>query len=81
MSESSAILLLKKNFKIYYMNDLVTVYYPCAYCGEENETSVDSSAGSPQSYIEDCSVCCRPNTLHITILSEGSVNLRVEFEG
>ena len=26
---------------------------------------VDASAGSRQSYIEDCQVCCKPNVLHI----------------
>jgi hypothetical protein len=30
-----------------------------------NETSVDESAGSKQSYVEDCQVCCRPNVLKI----------------
>jgi hypothetical protein len=30
-----------------------------------NETSVDESAGSKQSYVEDCQVCCRPNVLQI----------------
>jgi hypothetical protein len=40
--------------------------YQCAGCGEWNETSVDSSAGSKQSYIEDCQVCCKPNILQIS---------------
>jgi hypothetical protein len=31
----------------------------CPYCGESIEFGVDTSAGE-QSYIEDCSVCCRP---------------------
>ena len=31
----------------------------CPYCGEWIEIQVDASAGE-QSYIEDCSVCCRP---------------------
>jgi len=30
-----------------------------------NETSVDESAGSKQSYVEDCQVCCRPNVLKV----------------
>lgn len=39
--------------------------FQCAGCGEWNETQVDSSAGSQQSYIEDCQVCCKPNVLHV----------------
>ncbi len=39
--------------------------FQCAGCGEENETDVDPSAGSKQSYVEDCQVCCKPNLLQI----------------
>ena len=39
--------------------------FQCAGCGEWIETTVDSSAGSKQSYVEDCQVCCKPNVLHI----------------
>lgn len=44
-----------------------TAEYQCGYCGEYSTTSVDLSAGYEQSYIEDCQVCCRPNTLYVTI--------------
>jgi Cysteine-rich CPXCG len=39
--------------------------FQCAGCGEWNETVVDESAGSRQSYVEDCQVCCKPNVLRI----------------
>ncbi len=39
--------------------------FQCAGCGEWNETTVDESAGTSQSYIEDCQVCCQPNLLSI----------------
>jgi hypothetical protein len=39
--------------------------FQCAGCGQENETGVDPSAGSKQSYVEDCQVCCKPNVLHV----------------
>jgi len=39
--------------------------FQCAGCGEWNETTVDESSGSRQSYVEDCQVCCKPNVLHI----------------
>ena len=43
----------------------MTSGYQCAGCGEWNETAVDESAGSKQSYIEDCQVCCKPNVLNV----------------
>jgi hypothetical protein len=39
--------------------------FQCASCGEWNVTAVDESAGSRQSYVEDCQVCCKPNVLRI----------------
>jgi hypothetical protein len=44
--------------------------FQCAGCGEWNETTVDESAGSNQSYVEDCQVCCRPNLLRVRIDAE-----------
>ena len=43
----------------------MTAGFQCAGCGEWNETSVDSSAGMRQQYVEDCQVCCKPNVLHV----------------
>jgi hypothetical protein len=39
--------------------------FQCAGCGEWNVTAVDESAGSRQSYVEDCQVCCKPNALRV----------------
>jgi hypothetical protein len=41
--------------------------YICAYCFQLNEIVLDASGGEEQEYIEDCEVCCRPNSLSITI--------------
>jgi hypothetical protein len=32
----------------------------CPYCGEPVDVVIDEGGGSPQSYVEDCPVCCRP---------------------
>ncbi len=32
----------------------------CPYCGEAVELVIDEGGGSPQLYVEDCPVCCRP---------------------
>ena len=63
------------------MNHLSTGFYTCAYCGEQNETLIDPSGGTPQTYTEDCSVCCRPNILHIVISEDGDISIIAEFEG
>ena len=41
----------------------------CPYCGERITLAVDCSVGS-QEYIEDCQVCCRPISLHVTVNEE-----------
>lgn len=47
-----------------------TADYICAFCGEVNTTFVDLSAGSRQSYVEDCQVCCCPNILYLRVNQE-----------
>ena len=57
--------------------------WQCGRCGEQNDTLVDPSAGFYQEYVEDCAVCCRPNTLSITIDPESfvvSIQSELEFE-
>ena len=43
-----------------------TGIYFCPHCGEEVDTSPDPGGGLEQVYVEDCPVCCRPNTLTAT---------------
>jgi hypothetical protein len=52
----------------------------CPYCGEQTEIIIDGSI-EQQSYIEDCSVCCRPIELSVTVAGETiAVNARREDE-
>lgn len=46
----------------------------CPYCGEVIEIVVDLSE-SEQQYIEDCSVCCRPMTVSVTVDGQGDATL------
>lgn len=55
------------------MDAIYTSGFQCAGCGEWNETQVDSTGGSRQSYIEDCQVCCKPNLLDVRWDGEGYV--------
>ncbi|MFN0119858.1 MAG: CPXCG motif-containing cysteine-rich protein [Blastocatellia bacterium] len=57
-----------------------TAVWYCPACGEENTSFVDLSAGSRQSYVEDCQVCCRPAVLRITIDVHGDVWITAEPE-
>lgn len=52
----------------------------CPYCGELIELMIDNSV-EEQSYIEDCSVCCRPIVVQVySHDSEVSVQLFSEDE-
>lgn len=46
----------------------------CPYCGEQIELIVDDSAGEQQ-YVEDCSVCCRPINVEVTLDDTNSIVL------
>ncbi len=54
--------------------------YGCAFCGEDNEVSVDPSGGRQQTFTEDCTVCCRPNLITLTIDDDGDVAIEVSQE-
>ena len=56
--------------------------FRCAWCFEMNEIFIDLSAGGDQVYVEDCQVCCRPNTIHVHIdLDTHQVTVENEPEG
>jgi len=44
--------------------------FVCAFCFQVNAITVDPTGGAHQEYVEDCQICCRPNTLHITVSPE-----------
>ncbi len=51
----------------------------CPYCGEFIEIEVDCSEDE-QSYIEDCSVCCRPINIDRSIDFDQQVQVQVAHE-
>lgn len=65
----------KKRAKLGHM--LVSMLKDCPYCGEENEIEVDPTAGSRQSYVEDCQVCCRPWAVKVRVASDGEVEAQL----
>ncbi len=38
----------------------------CQYCGELNVVWLDLTISGKQDFVEDCSVCCRPNRIILT---------------
>ncbi|WP_133501762.1 CPXCG motif-containing cysteine-rich protein [Cognatilysobacter terrigena] len=58
---------------------LSTLDTTCPYCGEPITLFVDASAGD-QTYIEDCTVCCRPMTVIVHVDAEGDADVRVQSE-
>ena len=54
--------------------------YGCAFCGEDNDVFVDPSGGHHQTFTEDCTVCCRPNLITLTIDDDGDVEIEVSQE-
>ena len=63
------------------MRTLIEATFPCAACGEANDTLVDPSHWTgKQSYVEDCRVCCRPNVLSVSIVGERA-EIKAELEG
>lgn len=37
--------------------------YTCPACYQQVDTSPDPGGGPQQEYVEDCTVCCRPNVI------------------
>lgn len=54
--------------------------YVCDACGEEIIIPLDLTEGSSQTYVEDCPVCCRANTIHVQVDDEGNAQVWAEPE-
>ncbi len=59
------------------MSLLVSAVILCPYCGEQNELLIDTSV-SPQEYIEDCFVCCRPMVVSVEVGDGGELSVAVK---
>lgn len=61
------------------LDDFLDVH--CPFCGETYGLAVDLSAGE-RSFIEDCTVCCRPIALRLELNADGSAaGLRAKRTG
>lgn len=51
----------------------------CPYCGELIELIIDHSI-EQQEYVEDCSVCCQPIVLSMSVNTESEIMIRLRRE-
>jgi hypothetical protein len=58
------------------MDLIVEAEITCPHCGESFPIQIDTSQ-SEQSFIEDCTVCCRPITLTIRCEPGAIVDLAI----
>ncbi len=61
---------------MYY--DTIPHHAGCPYCGESIELLIDPSEPE-QTYVEDCSVCCRPITITV-YASEDEITVYLQHE-
>lgn len=54
------------------------VQVQCPYCFETITLVVDASNGSPQEYVEDCEVCCKPMQILAEETEEGKWKVSVD---
>ena len=54
--------------------------YICDACGEEIVIPIDLAEGCHQTYVEDCPVCCRANTIHVEMNENGDARVWAEPE-
>jgi hypothetical protein len=59
------------------MHPLRETVIQCPYCGEPLDVLVDDSS-TPQTYYEDCSVCCAPILFTLTENEFGDIRLDVK---
>ncbi len=63
-----------------YAHETTILGYVCDACGEEIIIPLDLTEGTSQTYVEDCPVCCRANTIHVHIDDDGDAQVWAEPE-
>jgi hypothetical protein len=57
-----------------------SVELPCPFCGEVGPVLIDEGGGEHQTYVEDCTVCCRPRVVHVESMHASRRGPRVWLE-
>ncbi len=61
------------------MDSLQSATLQCPYCWEQIDVMVDCS-DMDQEYVEDCSVCCSPVIISVTVSDEDTVRVAGRME-
>lgn len=61
------------------MDSLQSATLQCPYCWEQIEILIDCS-DMDQEYVEDCSVCCSPVVISVTVSDEDTVRVTGRME-
>nr|WP_237444375.1 CPXCG motif-containing cysteine-rich protein [Sinobacterium norvegicum] len=62
------------------MQPLENHHGSCPYCGEKISLLIDCSQ-VPQSYIEDCQVCCKPIVISVQFDLQQELKVELSDEG
>jgi hypothetical protein len=57
-----------------------SVQLACPFCGKVTSVTIDEGGGEHQTYVEDCSRCCKPRVVHIDPEPESKRGPRVWLE-
>ena len=52
--------------------------FDCPYCGTLNTVRLDVSGGKHQSFIQDCTICCKPIQISVNFEDGEFTNFKVE---
>ncbi|HEY2510513.1 MAG TPA: CPXCG motif-containing cysteine-rich protein [Polyangiaceae bacterium] len=58
-----------------------SVELACPFCGQLGSVAIDEGGGEHQTFVEDCSVCCRPLVVHLdstTVVKGGHPRIWIE---
>lgn len=52
--------------------------FKCPFCGEKISFLIDLSIAGPQTYVEDCEVCCRAIQVSFEVVNEKLAAFRAD---
>ena len=54
--------------------------FECPYCCESNSVRLEASGGSKQSFVQDCTVCCKPIQIKVRFQDDEVVEFSAESQ-
>ncbi len=57
-----------------------TIDLPCPFCGQMGTVVIDEGGGEHQTFVEDCTECCKPRVVHFDSSRDVKKGVRVWLE-